>query len=250
MARSHPWYLVLRRCPDPRLTLYGLHCAGGGPSMFRTWADHLPEGVELRAVRLPGRPGRHREEPFTDVDRAVEALLDGLGPELGGRYVLAGHSMGAMLAYRLTHELRRRGAPLPVLLAVMSWPPRGAARRVMPDPDDDTAFASDLRRIGGVPDELFADPVMLERSLPVVRADFRLCRGYAYRAVAPLDVPVIAFNGDADTVTPPGTLRDWHAETTDFRGLHLFPGGHFFLNDHAPALIDLIVEAAGHAVPR
>ncbi|MFD9889695.1 thioesterase II family protein [Amycolatopsis sp. NPDC059027] len=249
MPRTHPWYLVFRPCPNPWLTLYCLSCAGGSPSMFRPWIDHLPQGIELRAVRLPGRPGRHKETPLTDIDSAVEALLDGLQPELAGPYGFVGHSMGALLAYGMTLALRRQGSSLPRILAIASFPPHGASPQVMPDPeDDDRAFIADLRRLGGVPGELLADPPMLARALPTLRADFSVCRSYVYRPVPPLPVPVIAFSGDADRVTPAETLKPWHDETTDFRGLHLFPGGHFFLFDHVPALADLVVRAtAGDA---
>ena len=212
--------------------------------MFRAWAAHVPEWVEVRAVWLPGRPGRHREPPFTDVGQAVDALLDGLGPELTDRYALVGHSMGAMLAYRMTQALRERGGRLPGALAVASWPPRGASRRVMPDPaGSDEAFTADLRRLGGIPDELLDDPVMTKVTLPLLRADFQLCRSYAYRPAAPLSMPLIALGGVADTVTPPETLATWREEAADFRGLNLFPGGHFFLADHVPEVVGLVIQA-------
>ncbi|WP_409180689.1 thioesterase II family protein [Amycolatopsis sp. VS8301801F10] len=246
MGGPHPWYLVFGETAAPAGTLYCLSCAGGSPSMFRAWTEHLPPGVELRAVRLPGRPGRHREEPLTDLRSAVNALLDGLLPGLSGPYGFVGHSMGALLAYAMTRELRRRGAPLPRLLALASCPPQGASPRVMPNPDDDeNRFVTALRRIGGIPPELAADPPMLRRALPSLRADFRVCRSYRYQPASALPVPIIAFGGDADTVTPAETLEAWQNETTDFRGLHLFPGDHFFLFDHVPALAKLVADAAG-----
>ena len=241
---TEPWYLVFKPVPDARLTLYCLPCAGGGPSMFRDWAALLPPWIELRAVRLPGRPGRHREAPFTHVDPAVDALLTGLGPALTGAYAFVGHSMGAMLAYRLTLALRSRGLPLPQVFAAASWPPRGAPNHIMPDPaDGDATFTAALRTLGGIPDELLADASMLRLALPLLRADFALCRSYSYHPAAPLPMPVIAFGGDSDQVTPPATVATWAGEAADYRGLHLFPGGHFFLNDHAAAVADLVVRA-------
>lgn len=213
--------------------------------MFRSLADHLPEWAELRAVRLPGRPGRHREPPFTDIDLAVDALLAGLGTELVGHYGFVGHSMGAMLAYRMTLALHQRNAVLPLVLAVASWPPYGASPEVMPDPaDGDAEFTADLRRLGGVPDELLADPAMTKLALPVLRADFRLCRSYVYRPAAPLSMPVVALGGDADRVTPARALAAWRDVASDFRGLHLFPGGHFFLTDHVREVAGLVMGAA------
>jgi surfactin synthase thioesterase subunit len=57
-------------------------------------------------------------------------------------------------------------------------------------------------------------------------------------------MPVIALGGDADMVTPPETLATWCEEALDFRGLHLFPGGHFFLAEHAVAVADLVIRTA------
>jgi medium-chain acyl-[acyl-carrier-protein] hydrolase len=153
--------------------------------------------------------------------------------------------MGAMLAYRTTLALRQRGAPLPQALAVASWPPQGASQRVMPDPaSSDTVFTADLRRLGGVPDELLDDPSMTKLALPILRADFRLCRSYVYRPAPPLRMPVIALGGDTDLVTPAETLATWREEAADFRGLHLFPGGHFFLAEHAAEVADLVIQTA------
>jgi medium-chain acyl-[acyl-carrier-protein] hydrolase len=246
VGRSHPWYLTFAARPEARLRLYCLPCAGGGPSMYRAWAREFPSWMELRAVRLPGRQGRHREQPFTDADQAVRGLLDGLADELTGRFAFFGHSMGALLAYRMTRELSQAGAVMPRLLAVASWPPRGAPAAAMPDPEDtDAGFREASRLLGGVPDEIFNDPAVMRLTLPLLRADFRLCRSYAYQPRAPLDLPLAAFGGCDDQVVPPGLLETWQQETTDYRGLHLYPGDHFFLHQHVPELVRVIADAAG-----
>ncbi|MGV9535581.1 thioesterase II family protein, partial [Streptosporangium sandarakinum] len=124
MATQPSWYLAFEPRPAARLHLYGLPFAGGGVSMFRPWARHLPPWVELRAVRLPGRPGRHRQAPFTDCEEAARWLADALAessaessagfhagdPAAGAvPYAVFGHSMGALLGYRLTRALLRDG---------------------------------------------------------------------------------------------------------------------------------------------
>src|SRR4051794_35791452 len=148
MPRSNPWYLTYLPRPDARLRLYCFPCAGSGPSFFRGWSEFLPPWIELRAVRLPGRQGRHREAAFTDADQAVKALLDGLADGLTGDYAFFGHSMGALLAYRMTRELTAVQVRLPRLLAVASWPPQGAPASSMPDPaDSDPDFAASCRRL-------------------------------------------------------------------------------------------------------
>ncbi|MET9070133.1 thioesterase II family protein [Streptosporangium sandarakinum] len=84
MATQPSWYLAFEPRPAARVHLYGLPFAGGGVSMFRPWARHLPPWVELRAVRLPGRPGRHRQAPFTDCEEAARWLADALAESSAG----------------------------------------------------------------------------------------------------------------------------------------------------------------------
>ncbi|WP_052422538.1 thioesterase II family protein [Nonomuraea candida] len=232
--RTPPWYLAFEPRPSARLHLYALPCAGGGPSAFRPWTRHLPPWIELRAVTLPGRPGRHREPAHTDCDTAARALAAELA-EQRVPYAIFGHSMGAMLGYRAVRELWSAGGPLPELLAIAAWPVRGALSR--PDPRaDDAGFAAWLRALGGLPDEIADDPGALARTLPVARADFTLCASYAYRAEPPLPVPVAAFCGTRDPVAPEHSMTEWAAHTTDFRGLRTFDGDHFFVRERVPEL--------------
>jgi surfactin synthase thioesterase subunit len=243
--------------------------------MYRAWSERFPDWIELRAVRLPGRQGRHKEPCITHAEKAVQALLDGLaeefeteddaivspagagdrsGPDAGSNgsggsdgqlgYAFFGHSMGALLAFGLTRELLRTGGRGPRLLAAASWPPHGTRPSSMPDPAaSDGDFASVALGLGGVPEELAADEAMLQRTLPLLRADFELCHSYVYRPAAPLRVPVIALGGAEDRVVPPELMKTWEPESETYLGLHLFPGAHFFLQDHVSAISTLISEA-------
>lgn len=233
--RRPPWYLAFEPRPSAGIRLYALPCAGGGPSAFRSWGRHLPPWVELRAVTLPGRPGRHREPAHTDCDTAARALAAEVA-EQDVPYAVFGHSMGAMLGYRMVRELESAGGRLPELLAVAAWPVRGAAAQ--PDPHaDDERFVAALHELGGLPDEIVGDPGALALTLPVARADFTLCRSYSYREEPPLTVPVVAFCGTRDPVAPPQSMAEWRQHTTDFRGLRVLDGDHFFVRDHVAELV-------------
>jgi len=230
------WYLNSEPRPHARVRLYTLPYAGGGASVFRRWARHLPYWVELRPIRLPGRLGRYKEEPLTDCDTAARMLADVLSAEAATDslpYALFGHSMGAMLSYRVTRLLHQDGGPLPALLALAAWPVHGVELAVMPDPaDSDDRFAATLQSIGGLPPEALRDSTLRAMILPVTRADFRLCRTYRYRLEAPLPVPLAVYGGHGDEVAPPGSLTSWRDQTVNFLGFRWFPGNHFFLREH------------------
>ncbi|MFF0226389.1 thioesterase II family protein [Streptomyces sp. NPDC004629] len=240
---SSPWYSVHVSRPAAPVRLYCLPGAGGDATMFRPWADHLPPSVELRAIRLPGRHGRHPEPPFTDCAMAADTLAAALGPELRPPYVLFGHSMGALIAHQLLLALERRGLPPPALYASASWLVEGIPAERLPDPAaSDDRFVDMLRQLGGVPPEVLSDPEVLAFTLPVLRADFRLCRTYTHRVGRPLDVPVRAMGGVADTVTPVARMAGWRRHTKRFLGVRRFPGDHFFVRDHAERVVGALVD--------
>jgi surfactin synthase thioesterase subunit len=241
---SSPWFSVYAPRPAAAVRLYCLPGAGADATMFRAWADRLPPDVELRAVRLPGRRSPHPEPPFSDCTTAAEKLAAALGPELQAPYVLFGHSMGALIAHELVHAVARRALPPPALYVSASWLVEGIELERLPDPEDpDGPFLDALRRLGGAPPEVLADPEVLEFTLPVLRTDFRLCRTYAYRPGRPsLGVPVSAMGGVADTVTPVERMAGWRHHTSRFLGLRRFPGGHFFVRDHVDQLVGALAD--------
>ncbi|MEQ0564610.1 alpha/beta fold hydrolase [Amycolatopsis sp. NEAU-NG30] len=241
---AHPWYATFEPRPDAPVRLYCLPCAGGSAEMFRPWARLLPPEFELRAIRLPGRHARHPQPAFTDFDTAGEVVAEALAAELRPPYVLFGHSMGALIAYRMLRALERRGLPEPALFVVASCLVQGIAVDRLPDPaGSDEQFLAVLRRFGGMPPEVLADEEVLAFQLPVLRADFRLCRSYVYRGgEPPVRVPLRVLGGTADPITPRRHLAAWRHHTRRYLGLHTFPGGHFFLRDQVGPVVDALAE--------
>ncbi|MEU2738037.1 alpha/beta fold hydrolase [Streptomyces sp. NPDC007095] len=239
-----PWYSVYVPRPAASVCLYCLPCAGGDATMFRAWAERLPPSIELRAIRLPGRHAWHPEPVFTDCGAAADRLALGLGPELRPPYVLFGHSMGALLAHQLVRAVERRGLAPPALFVSAAWLVEGIPLERLPDPAaPDDRFVDRLRRLGGVPPEVLADPEVLAFTLPVLRADYRLCRTYAYRPGQPqLGVPVRAMGGVVDSVTPVGEMESWRHHTSRFLGVSRFQGDHFFIREHADGVVDALAE--------
>src|SRR5262245_41626934 len=115
---SDPWLPFRRPSPSARLRLYCFPFAGGGASIFRLWPDALPASVEVCSVQPPGRETRFREAPFARMAPLVAVLADVLLPELERPYALFGHSMGALIAFELAREQRRRRARPPEQLIV------------------------------------------------------------------------------------------------------------------------------------
>lgn len=213
--------------------------AGAGASAYARWPAAFSPSVEVAPVQLPGREDRILEEPCVDPDATAYTLAR----SVSGPYALFGHSMGARLAFEVARRLRAAGARPPEVLYVsgcrapdvLADGPLDGLSRV-----DDNELLARLRAGGGLPDEVTAEPELLELLLPSLRADFTWLDDYTYREAAPLPVPIVGFAGDQDRAAPVEQMRGWRRHTSAGFALHLLPGGHFFIRDQLPALVALI----------
>ncbi|EFL20175.1 alpha/beta fold hydrolase [Streptomyces sp. C] len=218
--------------PDAESRLFLLHHSGGGASMYREWPGRLPGSVACQAVQLPGRQERRREAPYTRLGPLVEALARVVSDELDERpYAVFGHSMGALLGYRLTVETERRGLPAPVLLAVSGWAPEGFSAPAALSADPLEA----LRLLGGLPEAVARDPELLAGAVRAMGADGSVCADFSDDGAA-VGCPVVAYSGRGDPLLAPGAMRSWAGRTPEFLGCRTFPGDHFYLSAHARAI--------------
>lgn len=243
--RKNPWIVCARPNPTARFRLFAFPYAGGGASVFRGWSLHAPE-LETCAVQLPGREGRLGEVAFTHMNQLVPVLADALLPMLDRPYALFGHSIGAIQAFELACEFRRRGVRMPAACFVSGRPAPQTICTLPPVHHlSEREFLLRVRSLNGTPDEIIANAELMALLLPVLRADFELAWSYAYRERPPLTVPIVAFGGDADTDVAITDLHDWRSQTTVGFDARILPGGHFFLHEHAATIMDEIVRRLG-----
>ena len=214
--------------PGARLRLFCLPPAGGGALLFHGWPGRIP-GVEVCLVHLPGREARRQERPFIHWEPLVQALAVGLEPWLDRPFAFFGHSMGALLSFELARWLRNAGRmPEALVASGRNAPSRPSGLPRLSRLSDD-ALALWLRRLGGTPGEVLADPDLRAAILPVVRADMGVCESYAYRPDAPLPCALAAFGGEQDPHTDLQGLEAWRGESARGFAVRLFAGDHFFL---------------------
>lgn len=234
-------------------TLVCFHHAGGGASAFSPWRRARP-GLPIHPVTLPGREDRRGEPLPQRMDALVDLLADELADVLAGPHVLFGHSMGALMAYRIAVHRHRAGRrPAEALVVAASPPPHVATPLASTLDADDAELGASLARIGGVPRELLARPEWLSAFLVTVRADLRLCADHSRLDEPPLSCAIHAFGGTADPLLDRSAMAGWRRHTSVSFTLTMLPGGHFLVQDPDSGLssgVFAIVESIARQAAR
>ncbi|MER5948445.1 beta-ketoacyl synthase N-terminal-like domain-containing protein [Streptomyces sp. NPDC001904] len=249
-AETARWIAHRTRNPRARVKLFCLpYGSGGGASVYRGWQGLLPEEIEVCPVQLPGKESRIKERAFEDAESAVDALYEGLLPELDRPYAFYGHSMGALLAYRLARRLWRHHDTKPEHLFVGAY----SAPSVQPNPlvdftrekfaaigYDEIPSPDDLGAAGPAVREAILDVLTSEADvskelaralLPTRLAELKLVRDYREPDEPVFDVPVTAVHGLRDDKVTESDMAAWQKATSGSFALHLVSGDHLFLRE-------------------
>ena len=238
------WLYRFQPKPNPRLRLICFPWAGGGVTPYWSWPKFLPDDIEVGAVHLPGRDDRSGEAPFTAVPKLVEALAKGLAPWLDIPFACYGHSLGALVAYELLRYLRRSGGPSAKHLFVSARraPHLQSSEAPCHNLPQEAFVAELMRRYDGIPRQILAEPELLKRFLPVLRADLKAEETYLHVPAEPLDVPITAFGGSEDHCINRENLDAWKCMTGGSFQVHVLAGGHFFLDKAQPQMLRIIAQ--------
>jgi thioesterase len=214
--------------------------AGGSASYFRNWgpvADNL--GVELCAVQYPGHEELFTATRASSLDELAKALVTVIGDQ-AERTVLFGHSMGGLLAHRVTQFLVAEDNP-PQALHVSATrapdQPVAAPRHIL----DDRALVSSIGEMSPGEENPLENEDLAAVLLDQVRSEMRLAETHRCEPT-PLPLPITLHLATED---PDFTLADvsaWDRFTT--RGTHLIthPGHHFYLSTQQATVLRAVME--------
>lgn len=222
------WFPTLGARPAAPLRLFCFHHAGGTPSVYRDWNEHLEANVEIVLVLKPGRGVRKDEPAFTRIKPLVDNLVEAIAPNLDRPFAFFGHSMGALVSFELARTLAARGMPAPIHLFASGCRPPSMHGRDSTHQLPSARLIKVVRELGSAPPELETTDFIRPR-LPLLRADLAVCETYEHDPAATIDCPITAYGGTDDPIVQPEELDGWADHTTASFKRHLMSGNHFFL---------------------
>ncbi|MEU6076631.1 alpha/beta fold hydrolase [Micromonospora sp. NPDC047074] len=236
MTDTELWVRRFHPADDAATRLLCLPHAGGSASYFLPAAKALAPEVDVLAVQYPGRQDRLREPGLTSVHEIADQLVAALLPLVDRPIAVFGHSLGATIGFEVALRLRRAGlAPSALFVSGRRAPHRRKMERI--HLRDDAGLIAEVRALAGTDDTLLDDEDVVRMVLPAIRADYTAAETYEYRPEPRLDCPIVALIGDRDPRVTVEEAQAWQEHTGAEFELAVHPGGHFYLNDHMPAVL-------------
>jgi surfactin synthase thioesterase subunit len=153
--------------------------------------------------------------------------------------------MGAYLALRVANLLDDSNR-LPVCVIVSGNPGPGVGaekKRHLLAPGD---FIEEIRRIGGVPEELLENKELFDFFEPVLRADFEIAETVGLTGERPIKAPLFAMMGDKEEKVD--QIANWTNYARNGFRYEILEGDHFFIHKHPERIAMIIRECYGKCV--
>ncbi|MCY8809883.1 surfactin biosynthesis thioesterase SrfAD [Bacillus atrophaeus] len=218
--------------------------AGGYSASFRPLHAYLQGECEMLAAEPPGH-GTNQTSAIEDLEELVRLYKQELNLRPDRPFVLFGHSMGGMIAFRLAQKLEREGIfPQAVIISAIQ-PPNVKRKKV--SHLEDEAFLEHIMELGGMPAELAENKEVMTFFLPSFRSDYRALERFEPRDLGQLQSPVHIFNGRKDEKCM-RDARGWD-QWAQNPAYHEFDGGHMFLLSETEKVAEEIFSILNHCKP-
>ncbi len=241
MPDTSRWIRRFHPAPEAPARLVCFPHAGGSATFYFPVSRSMSPAVDVLAIQYPGRQDRRAEKCIDDIGGLADRVVAELRHLTDRPVALFGHSMGATLAFEVACRLEADGvAPLSLFASGRHAPSLHRDEAVHLRSDD--GLVAELKTLSGTEAGVLGDEEMLRMILPAVRSDYKAAESYRCQPGRTLDCPIVAIVGDDDPKASIEETRAWAGHTTAQFELHVFSGGHFYLNSHAAAVMRIIAK--------
>lgn len=213
--------------------------SGGGTAVYARWGRHLPDSVEVVAVRLKGRENRYNEAVYQTKEEIIEEVAEAIIRRnwfCSGHVAFFGHSLGSILAVETALHLKNvHNLEVARLMVSGASAPNSLQFQEYLKTRNYSAWSdADLKEWligqGGTPKEVLDNEEFFRIHSKALRADLSIVENYKFEhdlVKSRLSCPITCFDGDGDVPHD----QDSFAQLTTSREFDkiVLPGGHFYL---------------------
>ncbi|XXM71416.1 thioesterase II family protein [Lysinibacillus sphaericus] len=232
--------------PESKMRILFFPYACGGASIYRAWQNLFPSDIEVIPIQLPGRENRITENPYFDIDKLTDNLIEVLNPLFDKPVALFGHSMGSLISYELAIKMQLAGITPYHLFVSAHTAPHKSIRNTQDHLLSDDQLINRLRDLSFTPEPVLENKDLMRLLLPLIRADFAMCENYIDKHKTVLNCPITVFGGTNDKEVTISELDEWTKHTTSDFSKIVLDGGHFFVHDQASIISAEIISKFPH----
>lgn len=222
--------------------VFCFHHAGGSSISFRDFVKI--DNVNFIPVELPGRGTRIMEECarniYSLVDELTKDIIKGIGDS---KFILYGHSMGALIAFLVEYNLENKCNKKAEKIIV-------SGRQAPNYPDLSTfkvamgkeALITELKRLGGTPKEVLDNKELMEVIIPIITSDYGMIETYRYNGEV-INASIEAYSGSNDDEANVYIMKRWSEVTKNEFVIKEVEGDHFFVYDKQSDFLNLIIKS-------
>lgn len=225
------------------MKLFCLPYAGGSSVIYSSWKRHINRSIDIYPIELAGRGKRYNDLFYNTMDEAVEDIYTIIEDKIKEHeeYAFFGHSMGSILVYEVCHKIQKNNIKQPCHIFFSGH----GAPHIKKECDQiyhlpDEEFKKEILNLGGTPKEIFENEELANFVLPILRTDFKIIGNYEYKHEdGKLKSNITVLNGKEDELNI-NEIASWRNHTLGDCKIHMFRGGHFFINDNVENICNII----------
>lgn len=240
-VKTQKWFIEKSSQMD-EFRLFIFHHAGGAATYYMPMFKYFPENFGIYLVQLPGREYRINDKFYVTLNTMIDDLVEVIKPYLDKPFAFFGHSMGAMIAFELTHKLKETYGKIPRHLFLSSMCAPHLEKKSNYQSISDQQLLSDVFDLGGMNLEASKDKKLMNLILPILRNDLQLCDDYYCCSREPLNIPVTILGGHDDKVVNACDLLEWDKYFKNVFNVCIFKGNHFYFKDDFPLLVTTVMK--------
>lgn len=211
-----------------RFKLFCLPYAGGSKTIYADFQKKLCDLVEVVPLEYSGHGSRYGKSLFNNADDTVNDIFQILKSSCCTKYMIFGHSLGALIAYETVARFSSLlNTPPCRLIVAGNRPPHlmYKDKKYNGLHKDDVMDA--IFELGYMPSEILMNKELYDIYIDIIFADIQIINNYHFVNRGKLNIPITAMRGSDDNETPKKDMLEWRNLTKEF-DLITIHGDHFF----------------------